>query len=91
MEEEQFLDDEEVEYIKSLMRDLEAFAEKAMREPIDPKIEPLLQVIFALLAEQIELDKSYEWGEVAPQDDDYLDPTEDIPSVDELKRMLGEE
>lgn len=87
--EERFLSPKDIAFIKEIIQDIENLANK-IREPIDPKLEPLLEVAHSLLLEQLELDKEYEWGEIPEKDDRFLNNS-DIPSVDDLRKMMGEE
>jgi len=75
-------------YIQKFMDSIQDLG-RDFDEPLDPKIEPLLMIIHSLLVEQLALDKSYSYRAVATEDDKYLDDT-DIPSVDDLKQMMGD-
>ena len=75
--------------IREFMADVAKLAKKA-QQPYDPKIEALLEVVYSLAKEQIELGKQYAWRPRAEQDDKFLDDTdEDTPSADDLRRMVG--
>ena len=83
------LDEEERGCIKRYMKCIAELGRRA-RQPFDPKIEPLLEIIHSLLNEQLVLDKKYEWGAPATEDDKFLDET-DIPSVEYLREMMGDD
>jgi len=73
--------------MKGFMADVAKLAERA-REPYDPRIEALLEIVHSLVKEQVELDKKYAWGPRAQQDDQFVDDT-DAPSADDLREMMG--
>jgi len=82
------LSEVERQHIKDLMEDIEELASKII-EPIDPKVEGLLEIAFAMLVEQLEQDKKYEYGDERQNEDDkflFLDNEKDndTPSADEL-------
>jgi len=80
------LDDEEVEYLEEFLRVVEELGEN-IQEPIDPKVESLLEVVHRLIVEQLALDKKYEWREAAEEDDRFLND-KDIPSAEDLRKMM---
>jgi len=84
------LPEKDRQFFKEYMEEIERLANKT-REPLDPKIEPLLKIIYALVQEQVILAKKYAWGSHPVADDELLDTTENIPSVDDLRRMMEEE
>lgn len=73
------------------MEDIAKIANQVVGQPFDPKIEATLEIAYALLEEQLNLDKEYEWGERAPRDDRFVTDSDDIPSADDLKNMWEEE
>lgn len=81
------LNETERKYIQAIMNAIETIGEE-LREPVDPKVEGMLEITHALLSEQLALDKAYEWGP-ASQDDKFLHVDEDdILSIDELNDMF---
>lgn len=90
MTEDNGLPEEENRLIKDIMNRIEEIG-RIIDEPLDPKIEPLLQVIHACLQEQLALGKRYKWGPRPSKDDEYFNQTDDVPSVEDLRRMMGEE
>ena len=78
---------EEIERIGNMMKQIAAIAEQAT-EPLDPKLEIVLELAHALLDEQLNLDKRYVWGEPPEQDDRFLGNSPDILSAEELRRMV---
>jgi hypothetical protein len=84
-----FLSEEEKAFIRKYMGCVAHLANN-FKEPLDPRIESLLEVIHVSLMEQLTLDKKYEHRPVASQDDRFLDEME-IPSADDLRRMMGGE
>lgn len=85
------LDSSDRDQIRQIMNAIEKIAQKVVGPPFDPKIEVMLEMAHALLHEQLELEKEYfEWDGPAPRDDRFIDNT-DIPSLDDLKDMWGEE
>jgi hypothetical protein len=88
-EDQNMLSEKERTHIKRYMACI-AFLGRHTVEPLDPKVEPLLQIIHALLGEQLKLDKKYEWGPRVTMDDMFLDET-DIPSAEDLRKMMGDE
>lgn len=83
------LNSEDIEYLNEFLRVIEELGEN-IQEPIDPKVEPLLEVVHRLIVEQLTLDKKYEWREAAEKDDRLLND-QDIPSADDLRKMMGGE
>ena len=81
------LDEEERACSTKYMKCIAELGRRA-KQPMDPKVEPLLEIIHALLGEQLILDKKYEWEPAATEDDKFLNEA-DIPSVDDLRRMMG--
>lgn len=73
--------------MKKFMADIAELASRA-REPFDPRIEALLEIIHSLVREQVALDKKYAWRPKAQKDDEFFDDT-DTPSADDLRRMMG--
>ena len=80
--------EEDIRYIRNFMSDVEMLSRKC-REPLDTRIEPLLAIIHSLAREQIKLKKRYEWGPRPQQEDEFVDDT-DIPSIDDLRKMMGD-
>lgn len=81
------LNQDELSKIKTAMSNIGEIAGRCVGAPFDPRIEALLEVVHSLLNEQVTLDKKYVWEEKAKQDDRFLD-TQDVPSVDDLRRMI---
>lgn len=80
--------EEDIRYIRDFMSDVEMLSRKC-REPLDTRVEPLLAIIYSLAREQIKLKKRYEWGSRPQQEDEFVDDT-DIPSIDDLRKMMGD-
>ena len=79
---------EDIEYFEGFLEAIEALGE-SIEEPMDPKIEPLLEVIHGMVVEQLKLDKHYKWLPAAEEDDRLLnDSSEDIPSAEDLRKMM---
>jgi len=83
------LTEEEVAKIKQVMVKISECAEIVKIDPFDPKIEAMLEITFEMLNEQLMMDKKYVCSK-ANKDDTFLIKDSDIPSVDDLKEMLGE-
>lgn len=83
------LSKEEIEQIRDMIKALAQIARSA-KQPIDPKVEAMIDITISLLTEQIELDKRYEWAPPATEDDRFLDTsdTDSAMSVEELKRLM---
>lgn len=81
------LQPEEIKRIENMMEQIVEIAKQAT-EPVDPKLEIVLELAHALLDEQINLDKRYVWDAVAEQDDRFLGASPDILSAEELRRMV---
>ena len=76
-------------FIRKQMDGITRIAASCEGSPFDPKVEVLLEMAHALLEEQIELDKKYgKWGPATPRDDRFIDKTTDIPSAEDIKRMM---
>ena len=82
------LTQEEREKIQKLLVGIQDLA-RSVKEPIDPKVESCLELSFAMLVEQLECDKKYEWGPMASEDDRFFYDTG--PDVDELNGWLDAE
>lgn len=83
--------DKEQEYILNFRKQLLSLS-KQIKEPMDTRIEPLFAVAYSLLSEQLAMGKRFEWRKRPSQDDEFMDDQDkNIPSVDELRRMMGDE
>jgi hypothetical protein len=63
---------------------------RSVRCPMDPKVDALLEVIFNLIHEQIDLDKTYEYVGVADNDSKFEPLDQDIPDAKELESWMND-
>ena len=91
-EDDDNLTPEQINQITEMMKGIEAIAMQA-REPIDPKVEVILEIAHSLLGEQIAMDKMYTWRPKATEDDRFsgTKPNEQMPTNDELREMMGDD
>lgn len=84
------LNEQEREVIEFQMEHIASIAKQLSKSPFDPKIEATLELAYALLKEQLELDKKYEkWGTPPAPDDKFSNNAEeDMLSADDFKRMM---
>ena len=86
------LSDTERQRIEEILGGIQELGDMIV-EPVDPKVEGCLELAFAMLVEQLEADRRYEWGEIPPRDDKFLylsnDKDNEIPGPDELNSWLG--
>lgn len=61
-----------------------------IKPPIDPKVEGMLEITYAMIKEQLDEDRVYIWRSRPAEDDRWITGTEDIPDEDELNRWLDE-
>lgn len=82
----------DIKLIEDSMVTIAQLGAKLGREPIDPKVEMTLELLYNLLEEQLVMNKHYTWREVPSPDDKFM-RSEDTPSVDDLNSYfdLGEE
>jgi len=84
---EPVLGEREVAKIKGIMLAI-SMIHKEVKSPIDPKVETALEIAFECLKEQLALDKAYTWGEIAQEDDRFLEDDDNILSEEELWKMF---
>jgi hypothetical protein len=83
------LNETERQAIEFQMEHIASIAKQLNSSPFDPKIEVALELAHALLKEQLDLDKKYEkWGSPPAPDDKFLGDTENIPSAEDIRRMI---
>ena len=80
------LSPEEVAAIKNVMNKIKNIAPLVKDDPFDPKVEAILEIAFEMLREQLLIDKKYNCKRA--NQDDKFHHDDDIPSVDDLRRMI---